>query len=114
MTSIRPTQVTIQAGGRDARFFRAADDVLKNYDIVWNRRGKAFLKARVSGGTREYEVAIPRDGMERPTCTCPDSKKRAKQVSGGFCKHIIAVLMKSGESRKPEENFSDWLLDILL
>jgi len=114
MTSIRPAQVTIQAGGRDARFFRAADDVLKNYDIVWNRRGKAALKAKVTGGTREYEVVLSRDGLERPTCTCPDAKKRARQVSGGFCKHIIAVLMKSAESKKVEDDFSDWLLDILL
>ena len=83
---------------RDDRFFRAAESVLKKYKIT--RRPaleEGFVVFDVTGGTSDYVVRIHPEWRENPRCSCPDAENRAKENARGYCKHIIAVLLKNAE-----------------
>lgn len=93
-------EMEIDIYARDLRMIRAAGDVAKKYGIG---RQAGIVKGRtcfdISGGQKPYVVGIDADWKERPSCTCPDAEKRALNQNGGFCKHIIAVLLKEKEFR---------------
>jgi uncharacterized Zn finger protein len=92
--------VTIDLAARDARFLRAAADVLKKYKITRRaalEEGRAVFD--VSGGQQPYVVTVHPEWAADPACTCPDAAKRAKIFSGGYCKHIMAVLLSNDDLR---------------
>lgn len=85
---------------RDDRFFRAAGTVLKKYKIT--RRPKledGLVIFDITGGTQDYVVKIHPEWAKNPQCSCPDAAQRAKENTRGYCKHIIAVLLKYEEFR---------------
>ena len=47
----------------------------------------------VQGGSKPYEVRVRLDWSEPPACTCPDAVHR-RPLHGGFCKHVVAVLLR--------------------
>lgn len=89
----RESEVTLQA--RDARFLRAAQEVLKNYNILGTGKpGRdGLLEFEVTGGSAPYLVKAHPGWEQPPTCTCPDAERRAREHNAGYCKHIIAVLL---------------------
>lgn len=99
----------IELYARDLRMVRGANDVLKNYRIERDPENKSAAEVVfiVSGGQKPYRVSIDPDWQRTPACTCPDSEQRARELNGGYCKHIIAVLLKENE-------FRCQLLDIIL
>ena len=82
----------IQLAARELRMLRAANDVLKNYRFETNDAGEV----EVTGGSKPYTVTVRPDWSERPHCTCPDHKRTSH---GGFCKHVIAVLLRDDAIR---------------
>lgn len=109
MTKKQTTENQIEIYARDLRMIRGAKDVLKNYRIERDLEDKAKAEVvfKISGGQKPYLVSIDPDWQRTPRCTCPDAEKRARELNGGFCKHIIAVLLK-------EDDFRCQLLDIIL
>lgn len=102
------TELNVEVYARDMRMIRAARDVSTRYSISRQpglTNSKAWFDIR--GGLKPYIVGIHPDWKERPTCTCPDAEKRALTRNGGFCKHIIAVLLK-------EQEFKCQLLELFL
>ena len=97
-------QVDIRA--RDKRFLRAARTVLKNYRLRRTDDGDA-VQFEIGGGTNPYTVRVSRSWGQAPICTCPDAQHRAADLTGGFCKHVIAVLIEN-------EDLRCQLLDVLL
>jgi len=100
---------TIDVQARHRRFLRAAGEVLKRYEIkrLEERDPEGALVFSVRGGTRPYEVRVHPDWSARPSCTCPDASDGDWALNGGFCKHIIAVLLDNDE-------LGFQLLDVLL
>ena len=93
---------------RDDRFFRAAYTVLENYRIRKRPQLEdGFVVFDIFGGTSDYVVRIHPEWMISPTCSCPDAEKRARESTRGYCKHIIAVLLR-------EKEFSCQLLEAFL
>lgn len=83
---------------RDDRFFRAAYTVLEHYRI--RRRPEledGFVVFDICGGTSDYVVRIQPEWKCPPACSCPDAEKRARESTRGYCKHIIAVLLREKE-----------------
>ncbi len=99
-------QVTIDIRARDQRFLRAAHDVIKRYRIEVKGVAEGVQVFALEGGTRPYEVRVFEDWSGPPSCTCPDAEHR-KDVTGGYCKHVIAVLLK-------HEDLKYQLLDVML
>jgi hypothetical protein len=97
-------QVDIRA--RDKRFLRAAKTVLKNYRLIRTDDGDT-VQFEIAGGTNPYTVRVSRSWSLSPICTCPDAQHRAADLTGGFCKHVIAVLIEN-------EDLRCQLLDVLL
>ena len=96
ITEKKSDEVNLKA--RDDRFFRAAYTVLKNYRIT--RRPEledGFVVFDVVGGTSDYVVKIHPEWSVGPQCSCPDAEKRARENARGYCKHIIAVLLRDKE-----------------
>ncbi|MEW6710795.1 MAG: SWIM zinc finger family protein [Candidatus Riflebacteria bacterium] len=105
-TSIDNEKIEIYA--RDLRMVRGAKEVLKHYKIARIETDAAApVSFRVSGGLQPYTVILDPDWRQRPSCTCPDASKRALDHNGGYCKHIIAVLLS-------EPAFRCQLLEIFL
>ncbi|HOT27187.1 MAG TPA: SWIM zinc finger domain-containing protein [Candidatus Ozemobacteraceae bacterium] len=93
---------------REVRVIRAARDVLAKYAYGQPVAGPdGRLTFRVTGGTKPYEVTIDPAWLLQPACTCPDAENRAKTHTGGFCKHIIALMIK-------DARFQAQLLDLFL
>ena len=92
--------MSVDPGARDVRILRAAEDVLKHYTFKSSGRGRT----RVTGGMKPYFVTVHADWSEGPRCTCPDHRKGRH---GGYCKHIIAVLLK-------DETLRHQLLEVFL
>lgn len=92
------TKVTVELQARDARFLRAASEVLKRYRICRCEGGVGDVTAcfEVRGGTEDYLVTVHLGWALKPACTCPDVVWSGKR-NGGYCKHIIAVLLKEKE-----------------
>ena len=112
---MKPTNnAPIKAWARDDRFFRASHHVLKRYEL--NRLGvfDGHLRFEVKGGHMPYEVSIPLEGAGTHTCTCPDAKNHAPRLTAGFCKHIIACLLRTSDGSIPEGDLSYHLLDLML
>ncbi len=90
----------IDVYARDLRMIRAAGSVSGKYHIRRRQTSEAETAVfDVTGGTKPYEVAVNPGWQCRPTCTCPDASRRAQEQNGGFCKHIIAVLLQNQEFR---------------
>ena len=106
MTASEASTFSIKA--RDDRFLRAAETVLKEYKIVRRPQPEdGMVVFDVIGGTSDYEVRVHPQWLCDPSCTCPDTAKRAKTQAGGYCKHIIAVLLA-------DQEFTCQLLEIFL
>ncbi|MFA6724635.1 MAG: SWIM zinc finger family protein [Lentisphaeria bacterium] len=93
---------------RDDRFLRAARSALNNYSIS-QRQDSVGSKALfdLQGGSQDYVVEIDPSWQESPQCSCPDASKGAMVQNRGYCKHIIAVLLK-------DEHFRYQLLETFL
>jgi hypothetical protein len=100
------TEITIDVTARDQRYLRAAEDVIKRYTIDRAEDDDGVAVFTITGGQRVYTVQVLPDWSGNPTCTCPDAVHRA-ELTGGFCKHVIAVLLKHDDLRYQ-------LLDVML
>ena len=98
--------LTVELPSRDARFLRAAGDVLKNYTLQRSEVEDGSSLIEIKGGRRSYAVTARADWAIPPTCTCPDAARRS-HTNGGFCKHVIAACIAHGDLRCQ-------LLDLLL
>lgn len=101
-------QETFNLKARDDRFFRAAESVLRNYEITRRQQlvdGLAVFD--ISGGSRDYVVKVHPLWQTSPQCSCPDAAQRARESTRGYCKHIIAVLLSN-------QDLSCQLLEIFL
>jgi len=107
--SIMDKILTVDFRARDQRFMRAAGDVLKRYRI--DRLEQADpgepVRFRIRGGRREYTVTVDPRWASKPACTCPDAAQVGGLQNAGYCKHIIAVLIR-------EKALQFQLLEILL
>lgn len=93
---------------RDDRFLRAAAIVLKEYTIT--RRPAledGWVVFDIQGGTKDYVVKVHPEWRGQPQCSCPDAAQRARDDTRGYCKHIIATLLK-------HEEFRGQLLEVFL
>lgn len=97
------TRVQLDVRAVDSRFLRAAHDVGKRYGFAQARNG-SMRRVTVTGGSKDYEVSASVHWDVMAECTCPDAKRLAH---GGFCKHVIAVLMRDADLRCQ-------LIDVLL
>jgi len=87
---------------REARFLRAARQVLGTYrfqTLDEDPSRPTLMRVAVSGGSRAYEVGLWRDWSGPPSCTCPDASNGARWGTAGFCKHAIAVCLRTDEVR---------------
>lgn len=83
---------------RDDRFFRAAYTVLGRYRITKRPEPEeGFAVYDIRGGSSDYVVRIHPEWRTPPQCSCPDAQKRARENARGYCKHIIAVLLRDRE-----------------
>ena len=103
------TAVTVEIKARDQRFLRAAGDVLKRYRL---KRCETTIPdepvcVEVIGGDEDYVVTVSPQWAWPPACTCPDARRLARKQNAGYCKHIIAVLLK-------EKDLHHQLLELLL
>ena len=93
---------------RDARIFRAVRDVLKGYRIGPPVLETGLVVHEVTKpGQPPYHVKLDPAWRLGPQCSCPDWKRVAEGVRGGYCKHVVAVLLQSDDHRHQ-------LLDLLL
>ncbi|MGB0640748.1 MAG: SWIM zinc finger family protein [Myxococcota bacterium] len=90
--------IDIDIHARDLRFLRAAETVLKKYELtrIDDTSGdKPLCSVAITGGRTSYVVKFHTDWSKRPTCSCPDMKRSGGASSaGGFCKHAIAAALK--------------------
>jgi len=95
------TTVKIELVARELRFLRAAQEVLKRYRITRPESPMAdgALLFEVAGGQEPYYVRVHPQWAHPPTCTCPDASRLALLRNGGYCKHIIAILLREQELR---------------
>ena len=115
-SSIAPSRVKvdIDVTQRELRLQRAAKEVLARYSITQqgpDRERPGQLDFDIEGTNRfgkrvHYEVTVRADWRETPSCTCIDYRENG-HLHGGFCKHIIAVLLSNRELQHQ-------LLDFLL
>jgi hypothetical protein len=101
--------VSVQLRARDMRFLKAANEVLKRYRLKRRETlgADGCCCIEITGGSADYLVAVHPDWAARPTCTCPDASRLARVHNGGYCKHIIGVLLG-------EKDFQYQLLELLL
>jgi|GEM_PF-1170149 len=101
---------------RDARIFRAVRDVVKGYAIgpadnacpEQGRGAEGLLAFAVTKpGHGPYTVKLDPAWRLGPQCSCPDWLRVRDGERGGFCKHVVAVLLTSDEHRHQ-------LVDLLL
>jgi hypothetical protein len=90
--------IDIDIQARDLRFLRAAETVLKKYELTRSddtSGDNPVCTVAITGGRTAYEVKFHTDWSRRPTCSCPDMKRSGGASSaGGFCKHAIASALK--------------------
>lgn len=103
------TTVTVELRARDLRFLRAASEVVKRYRFHRSMDGghDEPIRIEVLGGSEDYVVTVHPRWAQNPTCSCPDASRLAKEQNAGYCKHIIAVLLR-------EKDLQYQLLEILL
>ena len=91
----KPAEMEIDLYARDLRMIRAARDVLGRYSLIkTDESADGLVQYAVTGGKAPYSVSVHARWKQQPVCTCPDAAQRAKTQNGGYCKHIIAVLLK--------------------
>jgi hypothetical protein len=89
---------------RETRISRAHREVVPNYTIAeapssdTSRACFTVASKHAGKSSSRYLVTLSREWSRPPSCTCPDSIQRSA-VLGGYCKHVIAVLLTSGEYR---------------
>lgn len=89
----------VDVGARDARVLRAAKDVLSTYTfhaLPPTEPSTRALRVEVRGGSRPYVVTVDPEWGSPARCTCPD---HARASNGGFCKHVIGVLLRDDALR---------------
>ena len=86
----------LDVGARDARILRAAKNVLTAYTFHPLDGPPGLCRVELKGGTRPWVVTVDPTWAVGPRCTCPDS---TKNPTGGFCKHIIGVLLRDDALR---------------
>ena len=101
-----PEEAVTDIAGRDARFLRAAGDVVKHYQTRRQDKFEGVAEIQWKRGNRQYTVTARTDWATPPTCTCPDSQ-RGTPGRGRICKHIIASCISHDDLRCQ-------LLDIML
>lgn len=87
------------AYNRETRISRAYREVIPHYSIERQKAGpegknQAVFRVRAKKpgkASSDYTVTLSSDWSTEPACTCPDTKTRL--VLGGYCKHVIAVLL---------------------
>ncbi len=85
---------------RESRMLRAIRDVQKKYTITETTGVDQFEREfKLTGGQSPYKVRVWEGWELAPTCTCPDHYQRAAASTGGYCKHIIAVLLSNEKLR---------------
>lgn len=89
--ALRMAQTGPSRHALDQRRQRAMHQVLGHYHLDRQEDGEDVVVA-VEGGDRTYRVVARSDWAEPPRCDCPDATQRA-DLHGGFCKHVIAVLL---------------------
>ena len=82
---------TVSKNGRDSRIFRAAREVLLHYTLTPSSSEGEVRRIEVRGGTQAWVVTVHDAWRDPPHCTCPDA---SRDDSGGYCKHVIAVLLR--------------------
>lgn len=100
----------LDPGPRDVRMQRAVEQVLKQYHIRPETCAEPGQRRfRVSAGPQhDYQVTLFESWDHPPRCTCPDATRLAdRQQSDAWCKHVLAVLLKTHE-------FRGQLLDLFL
>lgn len=80
---------------RDARIVRAAYEVLQNYRFE-RENHEGAVQVSVFGGTLPWVVEASLTWEYSPRCCCPDGGRGA---NFGYCKHVIAVLMREPDLR---------------
>lgn len=100
---------TMELDARDARIFRAVRDVVKGYAIrPAELAAEGWLAFTVTKpGHGPYMVKLDPAWRHGPQCSCPDWLRVREEDKGGFCKHVVAVLLQSEEHRHQ-------LVDLLL
>jgi hypothetical protein len=100
---------TMEHDARDARIFRAVRDVVKGYVLrsVPSDAEGLLAFAVTKPGHAPYTVKLDPAWKHGPQCSCPDWLRVRDGDRGGFCKHVVAVLLQSDESRHQ-------LIDLLL
>jgi len=86
---------------RYARIFRAVRDVLKGYRIgpAVAEEGGLLAHDVTKPGQPPYRVKLDPQWRFGPQCSCPDWLRVRDGARGGFCKHVVAVLLQSDEHR---------------
>jgi hypothetical protein len=86
----------VSIAGRDVRILRAAREVLARYSFHPVSAEGPRRRIEVRGGVSPYVVTVHDAWGEEPHCTCPDA---ARQSGHGYCKHLIAVLLRDDVAR---------------
>ena len=79
------------SAGRDVRILRAAHELLGHYDFHPLSAEGPLRRIEVRGGSAPWVVTVHDAWGDAPRCTCPDA---AHIGGGGYCKHVIAVLLR--------------------
>ena len=99
VSQVTAEEFSVDLPGRDQRFLRAARDVLTGYDITRKDGDDGFVEIQVKKGRRAYTVTARPDWATPPMCSCPDAKNTARRLTGGFCKHAMAVCITYDDLR---------------
>ena len=86
---------------RDLRIVRAGREVLGAYLITETLQGEELRCFSVVRDDKSaaYDVIARRDWAGPPSCSCPDAQDITVRRNGGYCKHVIAVLLKTRDLR---------------
>lgn len=100
---------TMEFEARDARILRAVRDVVKSYALrPVESTADGWLAFTVTKpGRPAYTVRVDPTWRYGPQCSCPDWLRVRDGDRGGYCKHVVAVLLHSEDHRHQ-------LLDLLL
>jgi uncharacterized Zn finger protein len=87
--------MNVSVRARNLRWERAAATVLAQYEIDEREVEEGWRVFSITGGSQPYEVRVHGSWADAPRCSCPDASNGYGQMhNAGYCKHIIAVLLK--------------------
>jgi hypothetical protein len=109
---LRPLQVVLTdvnavreawVGGPDPfelrqRLQRARFEVIPRYGLIRADGPDGVATVAVQNSVAVYQVVVHPDGAGPPRCSCPDAEHRT-ELHGGFCKHVLAVLLSYPDLR---------------